>query len=460
MLTYILNFNSKTPLYEQLYNNIKNDITIGKIAPNEKLPSKRKLAAHLKISIITIENAYEQLLAEGYIYSLPRKGYFATSIDSSYVNIQDNRIPSDVPENKAIKFKYEFRTNSVDTEHFPFSTWSKLLREVLRDKDKGLLNKSQPKGIYELRYEISVFLKEFRNINASPRQIIVGAGSEYLINIIIQLLGNDKRYGVENPGYPKIPKILKANHIKPKYINLDSDGVIPEELDNIDVLHITPSHQFPLGIVMPIKRRHQILQWANQNNCYIIEDDYDSEFRYSGRPISALRSLDSGNRVIYINTFAKNLAPALRISYMVLPEGLLEKYESHFQFYSNTVSCFEQHTLAKFMEKGHYERYINRMRLIYKERIDAVTEFINKGKLKKHMEIKGDNVGLHILLELKTYSEKDFVKIAENLDIYFSPSSEYYFGENYNKPAVILGYSGISTENIINALTILEQNIN
>lgn len=460
MLTYILNSNSKTPLYEQLYNNIKMDISSGEIAPNEMLPSKRKLACHLKISIITVENAYEQLLAEGYIYSLPRKGYFATNIDSSYVNTQNNRIPPDIPENKTVNYKYEFRTNSVDTEHFPFSTWSKLIREILRDKDKSLLNKSEPRGIYELRYEISVFLKEFRNINASPRQIIVGAGSEYLINIIIQLLGNDKKYGVENPGYPKIPKILNANHITPKYIRLDKDGVIPEELNGIDVLHITPSHQFPLGIVTPIKRRHQILQWANENNSYIIEDDYDSEFRYTGKPISALQSLDNGSRVIYINTFTKNLAPALRISYMVLPESLLKIYEKYFQFYSNTVSRFEQHTLAKFMEKGHYERYINRMRLIYKERIDIITDFINSSNLKNYVEVKGDNVGLHILLELKKHSEKEFIDIAKNCDIYFAPSSDYYFGENYNIPAVILGYSGISTENIKKALVILNEGIN
>lgn len=456
MLTYILDSNSKTPIYEQLYSLIKNDINTGNIAPDEMLPSKRKLANHLKISIITVENAYGQLLAEGYIYSKPRKGYFATSIDSSYLSIQNKKVP-EISSYKQKSYKYEFKTNSVDTQHFPFSTWSKLLREVLRDKDKSLLNKSEPKGIYELRYEISVFLKEFRNIDATPRQIIIGAGSEYLINIIIQLLGSNKVYGIENPGYQKIPKILKANNIEPQYINLDNEGVKIDELNGIDILHITPSHQFPLGIVTPIRRRHKLLQWANETGGYIIEDDYDSEFRFTGKPLDALQSLDKGNRVIYLNTFTKNLAPALRISYMVLPKELLEKYEHNFQFYSNTVSCFEQHTLAKFIEKGHYERYINRMRLIYKERIDLITNYIENSNLKNVVRVVGGNVGLHILLELKKHSEQEFIKTANNADINFSPCSDYYNGEISTKPAVIMGYSGINTEDIKKALHILSQ---
>ncbi|MGN1319067.1 MAG: PLP-dependent aminotransferase family protein [Lachnospirales bacterium] len=458
MLTYILDNNLDISLYEQLYNLIKNDIISGKIKANEKLPSKRKLASHLKLSIITVENSYSQLLSEGYIYSLERKGYFATKIDE---NILSEEKVTEIPEKEenTDKYTYEFRTNLVDTEYFPFSTWAKILREVLRDKDKDLLNKSKPKGIYELREQIAIFLRNYRGMSVSPKQIIVGSGSEYLINIIIQLLGKDKRYGVENPGYPKIPKILVANNINPNYIKLDNEGVIIDKLDNIDVLHITPSHQFPLGIVTPIKRRLELLQWAKDNNSYIIEDDYDSEFRYVGKPIPALQSLDKGNRVIYINTFTKNLAPALRISYMVLPYELLSVYESKFQFYSNTVSKFEQHTLAKFMENSHFERYINKMRLIYKTRLMTISNCINNTTLKDYVNIQGDNVGLHILLELKCHSEEEFIEIAKKCDIFLTPSSDYYYKSNYNKPAVILGYSGISKENIMKAFNMLEKEI-
>lgn len=458
MLTYILNSDSNVPIYEQLYNFIKNDIINGKISANEKLPSKRKLADHLKISIITVENAYEQLVAEGYLYSKPRKGYFAANISADYVNIQTKE-PVITEKHSPKKFKYEFHTNSVDTEYFPFSTWAKLLREVLSDKNKSLLNKSDPKGIYDLRYEISVFLNEFRNIKASPEQIIVGAGSEYLINIIIQLLGNDKVYGVENPGYQKIPQILLANHIIPHYIKLDDNGVKIEELDNINVLHLTPSHQFPLGIVTPVKRRYELLKWVAENESYIIEDDYDSEFRYGGKPIPALQSLDKSDRVIYLNTFTKNLAPSLRISYMVLPKKLLKEFENKFLFYSNTVSCFEQHTLAKFMKNRHFERYINKMRLIYKERVDFIINFVAKSKLKDYVAIKGDRVGLHIIFELKQHSENEFIEIANKSNVSIFPISNYYKKNNYGKQAVIIGYSGISKKDIERGLMALEQNL-
>lgn len=466
MLTYILNSDDKIPLYEQLYNYIKKDIINGNILADEKLPSKRKLAAHLKLSIITIENAYEQLLAEGYIYSKPRKGFFATkiinnvldSIDAEINNIKYDK-KSDPIKNIPTEYKFNFKTSSIDTENFPFYTWTKILREILRENDKTLLNKSEPKGIYELRYEISKFLKEFKSMNVNPNQIIVGAGSEYLINIIIQLLGTDKRYGVETPGYPKVPQILSANKIKPNYIKLDDDGIIIDKLDNIDVLHITPSHQYPLGIVTPLKRRLELLKWANDNNSYIIEDDYDSEFRYSGKPMPAMQSLDKNNRIIYLNTFTKNLAPALRISYMVLPEQLMNKYEREFQFYSNTVSRFEQHTLAKFMKNGHFERYINKMRLIYNQRLDTIIELITSTNLKNYVEIKGHKIGLHIILELKKHTEDEFLNIAYSCSIDISKTSDFYYKSNYHTPAMIMGYSSINVEDIKLALTLLNQKL-
>ncbi len=458
MFTYDLNIDCKIPIYEQLYNFIKNDIIDGKISSDYKLPSKRRLANHLKISIITIENAYDQLLSEGYIYSIPRKGFFVTKIDNKY-SYNNTTIYKVEKQEFNKKYDYEFKTNTVDINHFPFSTWTKLLREILRDKDKELLDKSESKGILELRIEISKFLKEFRNIDVSPEQIIVGSGSEYLFNIIIQLLGTDKRYGVENPGYPKIPQILMSNNIRPNYIKLDNEGIIIDKLDNIDILHITPSHQFPLGIVTPVKRRMEILKWAIENDSYIIEDDYDSEFRYTGKPIPALQSMDKSGRVIYLNTFTKNLAPALRISYMVLPIELLKKYESNLLFYSNTVSRFEQHTLARFMKNGQFERYLYKMRLIYKKRIDLINDLISNSNLNNYVEIDGGNVGLHFILNLKNISEEEFIKKAEECNIYIAPISKYYYRNNYQKPAVILGFSGVDDEDIKKAFQLLDKKI-
>lgn len=458
MFTYILNYNSKVPIYEQLYEHIKEDILNNIISSGEKLPSKRKLANHLKISIITVETAYEQLMSEGYIYSVPKSGYYVndiqktlsiTAADTNPIPVRENLIRSD--------YLYEFKTNTVDTDNFPFSIWAKLMREVLRDKDKQLLNKSEPKGLYSLRAEIARYLKAYRGINCQPEQIIVGAGSEYMINLIIQLLGEDKKYAVENPGYHKIAKILSAYNIDTEYLPLDDYGVSMEHLiySDINVLHVSPSHQFPTGIITPIKRRYEILKWAIETNSYIIEDDYDSEFRYSGRPVPALQSLDDNSKVIYMNTFAKNLAPSLRISYMVLPWDLVYKFDKKFQFYSNTVSCFEQYTLTKFMEGDYFERHINRMRNIYKSRINTIKDCLDQNN---NILIKGENIGLHIVLEFnKNVNINSIIEKARNQGILVTNINNYYVKGSHPKPALVLGYTGINNENIVKAFKILNE---
>lgn len=460
MFTFNLDTKSKIPLYQQLYEYIQTSINKGELKPDEKLPSKRKLSQHLKISVITIENAYEQLMTEGYIYSKPQKGFYVTDISSTSpitapVHMEFQPI---IPEKT---LPYEFRTNSVDIDSFPFSTWAGLMREVLRDQDKKLLEKGNPRGLYSLRREISIYLKAYRNISVSADQIIVGAGSEYLINIILQLLGKNRIYALENPGYHKIAKIMGANGIEPKYIPLNSDGIDVNELvnSNANVLHITPSHHFPLGIVTPVKTRNEILNWAYNTDSYIIEDDYDSEFRYTGRPIPALQSLDKGNSVIYLNTFAKNIAPSLRISYMVLPENLAEKYQKNFSFYSNTVSSFEQYTLSKFMAKGNFERYINKMRIIYKQRLDTIINAVNNSSLKDFIKVKGEKTGLHILLEVDNgMTENELVDNAKKNGILLTGVSQFFHNGVYNgKPTLVLGYSGIDAVNIEKAFKILEQ---
>ena len=459
MFTYILNSNIKTPIYEQLYDHIKEDILNNVIPKGEKLPSKRKLAAHLKISILTVETAYEQLISEGYIYSKPKRGYYVNDIQNSVSILPSDISPIPVRENQTRSdYIYEFKTNAVDTENFPFSVWAKLMREVLRDKDKELLSKSETKGLYSLRTEIAKYLKAYRGINCQPEQIVVGAGSEYLINLIIQLLGKDKKYAVENPGYHKIAKILSAYNTDTEYIPLDEQGVSMEHLiySGVNVLHVSPSHQFPTGIITPIKRRYEILKWASEKNGYIIEDDYDSEFRYSGKPIPALQSLDTAERVIYMNTFAKNLAPSLRISYMVLPWKLVYTFDRNFSFYSNTVSCFEQYTLTKFMEGGYFERHINRMRNIYKTRINTIKDCISS--LNKNITIHGENTGLHIVLEFPEDTDiKLLIDKAKEKGILLADINNYYVKGTPPKPAMVLGYTGINNENIIKAFDLLKE---
>lgn len=460
MFTCNLDTKSKIPLYQQLYEYIQKSINSGELRAEEKLPSKRKLSQHLKISVITIENAYEQLITEGYIYSKPQRGYYVTDISNSspITAPKHSEFQPVIPEKS---LPYEFRTNSADTNRFPFATWAGLMREVLRDQDKKLLEKGNSKGLYSLRREIAIYLKSYRNISVNADQIVVGAGSEYLINIIIQLLGKYRTYAVENPGYHKIAKILEANDIEPKYIPLDKNGINIDalSLSDANVLHITPSHHFPLGIVTPVKKRNEILNWAYNTNSYIIEDDYDSEFRYTGRPVPALQSLDKGQKVIYLNTFAKNIAPSLRISYMVLPEDLAEKYQNEFSFYSNTVSSFEQYTLSKFMAKGNFERYINKMRLIYKQRLDTIINSINNSSMKDYVKVKGEKTGLHIILEVDNgMSEKDLVDKAKEKGILLTGISGFFHEKKYiGKPTVILGFGGIGQKAIEEAFTILEE---
>lgn len=459
MLTYILNSDNSIPLYEQIYKYIKDDILSGKLSANLKLPSKRKLSANLGVSVITIETAYSQLISEGYIYSQPKKGYFVSHIEKKepqktvyYKNVEEAS-PS---------YKYEFRMNTTDTEYFPFSTWAKTLKFILSEKDKKLLEKTSVKGVYELRCEIAKYLKAFRNIDVSPNQIITGAGSEYLVLLLLQLLGEDKIYALETPGYAKISEILKKNNIKTQGICLDESGLSVEELKktNADIVHVTPSHHFPLGIIMPIGRRRELLNWAEKNNGYIIEDDYDSEFRYIGRPIPPLKSLDEGECVIYLNTFAKSLAPSLRISYMVLPPALMDKFEKEFTFYSNTVSSFEQYTLAYFMKNGHFERYVNRMKAVYKKRCEYISKRITKGKFKGRTSIFGQKTGMHIVLMFKCdLTEKEIEERAKEKGVLIYALERFCGKTNFSKkgyPMILLGFSAIKCSEMEKAFDILE----
>ncbi len=460
---FTMNFNAQTPLYRQLYEKIVTLILDGRLKSGEKLPSKRQLSEHIHISIRTIETAYDQLLSEGYISSRPKSGYYVSPIDPGRVHLESADLTTYIPSPKITDFKYDFRTNSSDTSNFPFSVWSGLMRETLRSEGSHILKQREHAGLYELRREIARYLKSYRNISVSPDHIIVGAGSEYLINLIIQLLcihnkGSEQIFAVENPGYHKIARILSANRIKTEYISMDSKGIDVNLLKkcHANVVHVTPSHHFPLGIVMPVGRRYELLNWAADTSSYIIEDDYDSEFRYTGHPIPALESLDTNGRVIYINTFAKNLAPSLRISYMVLPDSLTGTFNSCFSFYSNTVSAFEQYTLAHFMSEGHFERYINRMRLIYKQKMELLTTCIAASPLNNFTETAKCDTGLHLLLTVKNgMSESVLIQKAASAGIYLKGISEFCHGDCGGYPMIILGFAGISTDSIPHAVQIL-----
>lgn len=460
MLTYSFQDRKGESLYEYLYNRIKEDILSGRLTAGEKLPSKRSLAQNLNISTITVETAYSQLVAEGYIYSKSRSGFFVSKIGEGLpVTMGQRASHSEETSSREKEYLADFTANYTAKESFPFLSWSKLTRETLSEQCEELLVSSPSQGIYELRKAIADYLFQFRGISVSPDRIIVGAGTEYLYGIIIQLLGRDKRYAIEDPGYGKIGRIYAANDAICVHIPYEKDCVDIDALltSCADVLHISPSHHFPTGGVTPIGKRYELLNWAKSKGGYIIEDDYDSEFRLSGRPVPPLQSIDSEGRVIYINTFSKSLTPTIRISYAVLPSALAEKYRRELGFYSCTVSTFEQTTLAKFIERGYFEKHLNRMRTYYRARRDAVMQCIKKHPCYGKVKIKEADSGLHFILEINTALPDIVLKErAEEKGLKISCLSDYYYDKRRSSEhKVIINYSALDEKKTEEAVELL-----
>ncbi|MEE1085687.1 MAG: PLP-dependent aminotransferase family protein [Schaedlerella sp.] len=460
MLTYSFEDRGSDSLYEYLYKQIKTDILNYKLSPGEKLPSKRALAKHLNVSTVTVENAYLQLMAEGYIYSVAKSGYFVSHLSTTKSDPVRKVTPASTFSEASATFLADFVTNSTVSSNFPFTTWTKLMRETMSDETDKLMVSSPSIGISALRNAISDYLFQFRGMTVEPDQIVIGAGTEYLYSLIIQLLGRDKIYAVEDPGYQKITKIYQANEVACVPVPLDKNGIDIDHLEdaNADVLHISPSHHFPTGIVTPISRRYELLSWASKTpERYIIEDDYDSEFRLLGKPIPSLQSIDVLEKVIYMNTFSKTLTSTIRISYMVLPKSLMKRYQKELNFYSCTVSNFEQYTMAHFIEKGYFEKHINRMRNFYRSQRDAVISCIKKHPDFGKVTIREENAGLHFLLNVDTaYSDEELIERARMNRINISCLSQYFSDStNATGHTLIINYSGIEKENIERAVELL-----
>lgn len=447
MLTY--HFKNNKPKYEQLYSFIKEDILSGKISG--KLPSKRQLAKHLDISIITVQNAYEQLLIEGYIYTVEKKGYYVQKLDfipGKIKKITEKKVDEDF-------YKIDLKNNAIAPSNFPYATWSKLTREILASKDKLLLKRAPYNGILALRKAIQNHLFSFLGLDVSVEQIVIGSGSEYLYNCLIELLGKDYLYAYENPGHKSIRKIYEMNGCRHLPINLDEDGLSVKELidSKADVVHITPSHNFPTGITMPIKRRLEIYNYISDRG-YIIEDDYDSEFRLHGNPIPSLFQIANGNRVIYMNTFSKTLAPSFRISYMVLPNDLLSKYQKMFLSFASSVSTIDQMVLAKFIDEGYFERHLSRVRNYYKNIRNRLLEGLNKIN---NIEIKEENAGLHfIILHHLNVKDEALIKKAKKLGLNIITISSYY-EKPFISHQILINYAGLTLEDVPLTIKLLKK---
>ena len=450
MLTYPLQKHSGSSLYEQLYRAIKADILSGALRPGDKLPSKRMLANHLEVSVITVKTAYEQLIAEGYLYGVEKKGYFVSPVERLHGAAA---APTAVAPQREKQWFLDFAASSTAEEQFPFSTWAKLMRRTILEQDTGLLRPTPSTGVAELRRAIAATLYQFRGLAVDPEQIIVGAGTEFLYSLLVQLLGRDKVYAVEDPGYRKIAAVYQSGGVALRTLPLDGSGLSADALRRSDanVVHISPSHHYPTGIVMPISRRQELLRWAGEREGrYILEDDYDSEFRFVGRPIPTMMSIDTAERVIYLNTFSKTIAPSIRISYMVLPPHLLAEYRARLGFYASTVSSFEQYTLAQFLAQGRYEQHLSRMRKHYHQKRDAVIRCF--GGLRA--TITEQDAGLHFLVTLPTGLPDDVLRRrAAEQGLRLAFLSDYY-ADSAAAPShvLVVNYAGIDLNRLPTAL--------
>lgn len=458
-LAIFIDSTSKTPAYLQIYEFIKKEISAGNITEGTFLPSSRALAVFLQVSRSTVLMAYDQLLAEGYIDSVPQKGYIVLKMEETFKSIIDDNVNRG-EENKSInKYKICFSPNGIETSHFPYNEWRKIAKQVMVPENNGLFNSGDVRGDEGLRKEIAAYLMAARGVRTNPEQIIVGAGNESLLMIIHLILDSQSVVAMENPAYLKSFHIFSGLGRKIIPVDMDSNGMNISELEKsgADVAYVTPSHQYPLGIVMSIGRRMELLTWAKKKaGRYIIEDDYDSEFRYKGKPIPALQGYDTDGKVIYIGTFSKSVSPAIRMSYMVLPSGLYKEYEKTRSYYSNTISRIDQKLMEIFMGSGGFERHLNRMRKIYKSKHDIMLAEI---KTWKNTQIYGENAGAHMLVCIDNgMSEEELVDTAEKAGIQVYALSDYYIGSvKKNKPVIILGYARLAGEQIMEGLGILKK---
>lgn len=463
-LTVYLDPNSSKKLYEQIYEYIVTEIRTGKLLFGERLPSTRSLAETLGISRSTTIFAYEQLQAEGYIESRPYQGYFVCKVeDILKIEPQEKQETKKETVAQVKQYQIDFSPNAIDMTLFPFDTWRRITRNTLNDDRLELFSPGVAQGDFNLRYTISRYLHSARGVSCEPERIIIGAGNEYLLMLLRYILGEKRRVAMEDPTYKRACHMMQSMDYEICTVEMDRQGMSAKALyeSDADTAYVMPSHQYPTGRIMPIGRRMELLAWASkEDDRYLIEDDYDSEFRYQGKPIPSLQTSDRNGRVIYIGTFSKAIAPAIRISYMVLPEKLMQRYHEKCSFLSSTVSRIDQATLNEFIQDGFFERYLNKMRKHYRQKHDLMLGIL-KG-FGKDFAVSGENAGMYLLLTSK--KEMSGIRMAEraramNLCVY--PLTDYVrnkdSGENeWISHTILLGFGGLSMEQIRAGLKMLQ----
>lgn len=450
MLMIELEDNEKEPLYEQIYEQIKHQIQMGDLPQKTKLPSARKLAAYLDVSRNTVDFAYGQLAAEGYIESRPRSGFYVCQVEELAaldIHVETEEVRGG--EKKA-QMPYDFSPSGTDMEYFPYHVWRKLLKEIMINDNSELFQKGDPQGDYELRRSIMYYLRQSRGVHVHASQIVIGAGMENLLFLLRQTFGKKRVVGLENPVYTNACGILRELGFGIRPVAMDHNGLNVDDLRKIDadLAYVTPAHQYPTGVIMPAGRRGQLLRWAREKEeRYIIEDDYDSEFRYHGKPIPALQGLDSSEKVIYMGTFSRAIAPAIRVGYIVLPPKLLDLYHKNVTAFSCSVSRIDQKVLTLFLSEGHFERHLNRMRNLYKEKHDLLLECIRKNI--PGASVSGEGAGVHLIVNFHIREKEEFEQKLRQQGVVIYPLSFYYIEGTPREEQYILGFTRMKKEDMI-----------
>lgn len=457
---------TKKYIYQQIYHQIKEAILAKKLLPDEKLPSKRMLAKDLDVSVNSVSNAYEQLLAEGYIYTFERKGYYVEAIKhfiSPKELTMQAHFPEDLKEKETVDREgwLSLSHMTADISMFPFKEWMKCEKMAIQYHEQELSNISHHQGPYLVRKTIARLIAVSRGVDCEPEQVIIGPGTQPLIRQIMDMQPKGTKAAIENPGYFRLYQQLKDMSIS--LIPLDEKGVDIKKVEEINpnFLFITPSHQFPTGTIMPISRRLELLNWAvNHERAFIVEDDYDSEFKYGTDNIPSLQSLDRHQRVIYTGTFSKTIMPGLRVSYLVLPPGLLREYNQHYSNWiqgSNSLSLF---TLHYFIETGEYSKYVKRMNSHYERKRELLVQELSR-QFKRNITIQNIQAGLHFLAEFKTIQTYEEIKERarqKKLEIY--PLTRFILEKqpsDKGKIVLILGFASIHPKEIPEAVRRLHE---
>ncbi|WP_042374896.1 MocR-like pyridoxine biosynthesis transcription factor PdxR [Neobacillus jeddahensis] len=454
-LTPFLQKELPEPLYSQLYHWIKKEIEEDRLLPGMRMPSIRQLMIHLKVSRNTVEAAYQQLQSEGYLESVPKSGIWVAEMEMPSLHLNKVEQPPRLENKPANEVLVDFEYGNIDLEKFPLKQWKKCLSDAV---DQENFQYSEKQGEWALRREISNYLLQSRGVRQAPEQIVITAGTQASIALICRLLElREKTVALEEPGYSGVRAVLEDEGCQIDPVPLEKDGLSVDHIQTsrAKAVYVTPSHQFPMGMVLPISKRMRLLKWANQTGGYIIEDDYDGEFRYRGQPIPSMKSLDEEERVIYLGTFSKSFLPSVRLSYLVLPPSLVDQYARKFAAYNQSVSPIIQRAMALFMQSREFERHIRRMRKMYQRKHQALLRSIEH-YLGTQVQMVGEKSGLHILLKIKGETASELiesglqkgVKVYSPLVFWMHPISE---ANSY----IMLGFGGLSIEEIEEGVRLL-----